>query len=499
MKYASLRLSSAWPTFRAAAISGRTSQFWSNKSGAIAPVFAGLISFLVLVTGTALEMGRWAIARNELQSSMDAAVLAGAAKLQLNRADEAGALDLAKKAFAANRTKNRFISDITDNITFTIEGNSVYAKGSADLSTVLSKVVGIKSLALLGATGVTGQSVVGAVATITNSKFELSLMLDITGSMCDDPPDQPSDAPCTTGKKLSGMKTAASNLVKSMLASDELKTRVRIAVVPFSDGVRLKTAPRLAAAGLPKLVQTFTSCNSQGKNCTSYYYHPTECVVERMGSDKYTDAAPSLNNYVQQFMRRGTSLLDPTPVEFGCTLGTDSVIKPLSNNKDDILKTIDGLAAKGGTAGHLGTAWAWYTLSPNWTIWGDSSANPAPYPAASDKSLRKIAILMTDGDYNNDFSQGGYRIGSWAYSASVAGNNVINGNSSTQAQALCTGMKNKNIEVYTIGYEVSTAAKTFLKTCATDSSHAFTADSVDELTAVFQGIGQRVLSLYLSQ
>ena len=52
-------------------------------------------------------------------------------------------------------------------------------------------------------------------------------MLDITGSMCDSAPDL-DDAPCTKGVKLDGMKTAASNLVKSMLATDELKTRVAL-------------------------------------------------------------------------------------------------------------------------------------------------------------------------------------------------------------------------------------------------------------------------------
>ena len=153
-------------------------------------------------------------------------------------------------------------------------------------------------------------------------------MLDITGSMCDSAPDL-DDAPCTKGVKLTAMKTAASNLVKSMLATDELKTRVRVAVVPFSDGVRLPVLPKLAAAGLSPAVQTFPesykSCNGYGQNCVTkynyYYYHPTDCVTERMGDHKYDDTAPGPGNYVTNFMRRGTSLLDSTPVEFGCTLG----------------------------------------------------------------------------------------------------------------------------------------------------------------------------------
>ncbi|MDO9381341.1 MAG: pilus assembly protein TadG-related protein [Hyphomicrobiaceae bacterium] len=479
------------------------SLFRDDKSGAIAPIFAGLISFLVLVTATALEVGRWAIARNELQASMDAAVLAGAAKLQLNQADKAAAVETAKKAFKANRSRQRFGADIIENVSFSVEGNSLYAKGSADLVTVLAKVVGMDTLPLLGTSEATGESETGSVATITNSKFELSLMLDITGSMCDSAPDL-DDSPCTKGVKLDAMKTAASNLVKSMLATEELKTRVRVALVPFSDGVRLPALPRLAAAGLTPAVQTFSenyqscsgwTCQTKTRN---YYYHPTECVVERMGTEKYTDAAPGPGNYVMNFMRQGKSLVDATPQEFGCTLGTSSVIMPLTSNKDAILTTIAGLSAKGGTAGQLGTAWAWYTLSPNWkNVWAGSSDDPAPYPAANDKTLRKIAILMTDGDYNNEFSAGGYRVGSWAYTN--IGKSVVNASSTAQAQALCTGMKAKGIEVYTVGYEVSSAAKTFLKTCASDDAHAFSAESATELAAVFQGIGQRVLSLYLSQ
>jgi hypothetical protein len=311
--------------------------------------------------------------------------------------------------------------------------------------------------------------------------------------------------------KLDAMKKAASDLVSSMLATDELKTRVRVAVVPFSDGVRLPALPKLAAAGVAPAVQTFSesyqSC-SWGQNCQTkwnyYYYHPTDCVVERIdsktpaqGSKKYTDDAPGPGLYVTTLMRLGKSATDSTPAESGCSMGASSVVMPLSNNKDAILTTISGLSAKGGTAGQVGTAWTWYTLSPNWKdVWAGSSDDPAS--AASDKTLRKIAILMTDGDYNTQFAKGGYYPGSWAYSSSQAGNNVISGTSSAQAQELCTGMK-KDIEVYTIGYEVSSAAETFLKTCATDASHAFKADSAAELQAVFKGIGQRVMALYLSQ
>ena len=55
----------------------------------------------------------------------------------------------------------------------------------------------------------------------------------------------------------------------------------------------------------------------------------------------------------------------------------------------------------GGTAGPVGTAWAWYTLSPNWaSLWPRPIASRSAYDTAE---LRKIAILMTDGEYNTEY------------------------------------------------------------------------------------------------
>lgn len=505
--------------------------FVRNDSGAIAPMFGMAIGFLVMVMAMMLELGRWAIAQNELQAALDAAVLAGAKHYQDNPGDQAAAIGVAQKAFDANRSKRRFGSDISESINFSVEdGNSLQARGTSDLNTVLAKVVGESTLPLLGRSGATNR------ATVTNSEFEVAVMLDVTGSMCDDAPDNVSDAPCTKGKKLDGMKTAAVKLVEKMLGTADLRSRVRISIVPFSDGVRLPKGilnlptVQLAAAGLSPGVQTLAEpytervCTGSGRNrqCENvtrynyYYYHPTDCVGERFGSNAYTDAAPGPNNYVMYAMQRRASILsNSTPQEFACSLGSSSTVLPLTNDKDAIVTKINSLAAKGGTAGQLGTAWAWYTLSPKWKdVFPGSANDPGAYTSKSDKTLRKIAVLMTDGEYNNQFSRGsdshaqgcanvstfvtacGYRTGSWAYTSSATG-----ANSATQALALCAAMKAEpaNIEVYTVGYAVNDSAWTMLKTCASSDKHAFKADTSDALIMAFDGIAQRVLALYLSQ
>ena len=73
-------------------------------------------------------------------------------------------------------------------------------------------------------------------------------------------------------------------------------------------------------------------------------------------------------------------------------------IVPLTSDRDKLKDAIDEFKASGTTAGQLGTAFAWYLISPNWSrcVAGEESA-PAPYGTPK---VKKIAILMTDGEYN---------------------------------------------------------------------------------------------------
>jgi hypothetical protein len=153
------------------------------------------------------------------------------------------------------------------------------------------------------------------------------------------------------------------------------------------------------------------------------------------------------------------------------------------------------LETAGSTAGHLGTAWAWYLLSPNWSSLWPSANAPAAYGA--DK-LKKIAILMTDGEYNTQYTSKGISDGSSSLtSCPNAANGVC---SSAQAVSLCTAMKAKGIEVYTVGFELDnqTAVNT-LSSCATDANHFYNSSTGDALKAAFTDIALKISTLYLSQ
>jgi hypothetical protein len=93
--------------------------------------------------------------------------------------------------------------------------------------------------------------------------------------------------------------------------------------------------------------------------------------------------------------------------------------------------------------------------------------------------VRKIAVLMTDGQYNKQYYGPG---------------------STSQARTMCGNMKAQGIEVYTIGFQVSgTAQATLRDYCATDSSHHYDATSGDELRQAFRDIALRLAQLRLSK
>ncbi len=154
---------------------------------------------------------------------------------------------------------------------------------------------------------------------------------------------------------------------------------------------------------------------------------------------------------------------------------------PLTNNKSGLKSRIDSFSASGSTAGSLGTAWAWYMLSPKWAgIW-PSTSQPAAYNAPK---LQKIAVLMTDGEYN--YFSGGSKSSS-----------TVN----SYTQSLCTNMKNAGITVYTVGFELgsnNSAAKTMLTNCASDSSKFYDAADGAALRQAFRDIALQLAQLRIS-
>jgi hypothetical protein len=439
---------------------------------------------LMLAIGAAIDVGRWLHARDQTVSAVDSAVLAGGRWLQTNSGDTGGAVATAQKFYSQNVATRLPVTG--DTIAFAVgdDGMSISATGTAYIQTPFLQIANIDKLPLI-AEG--QQPIAQAQLAVTGGNgsqiqsLEISVMLDVTGSMA--------------GQKLQDLKDSASDLLNIVLLSGQSNLTVKVGIVPFSEDIRLPNSGALnLARGTSNLPSTKSITTGSGRSQTTTKYYLSDCVVERAGNQKYTDAAPAAGQYVMAHYTTSSS-----GGKGKCTVPSTAAIAPLTSDKSSLLTIVSNLKAAGGTAGHLGTAWAWYLLSPNWaSLWPTST--PAPYGT---ETVQKIAILMTDGEYNTQYDSNGISVNQNSYpTCSSAANDC----STTQARALCAAMKQKGIVIYTIGFQLGgnqTAIDT-LSQCATapttpmDHVKFYNVTSGVQLKQAFRDIALKLTSLHLS-
>jgi Flp pilus assembly protein TadG len=218
-------------------------------------------------------------------------------------------------------------------------------------------------------------------------------------------------------------------------------------------------------------------------------FQVTTCVSERT-TNPFTDAAPSTTP-----LGRNYSVGSDNP----CPAAGNTIV-PLTTDRNSLNTQIAALQAAGSTAGHIGTAWGWYMLAPNFGYLWPSASQPAAYGAAS---TLKIMVLMTDGAYNTSYCNGVISQTSGSGSGTTSNHincNSANGDAPTQASSLCTAMKAQGIIIYTVGFDLQgdQSAINLLTNCATDPSHFYNAADGQALQAAFQDIANSITNLRIS-
>jgi Flp pilus assembly protein TadG len=441
--------------------------FAQDTAGDVAILFGLMAMAMFMLIGAAVDFGRWLNARDNTLAAIDSAVLAGGRALQspdptLGISAEQQAKNMAKRYYD-DAVKYRLKVD--GNVVFKIEASGTVVtieNTNISIKTPFLRFAGIPNLPILKASGVENPKAVLAVGGNAELNLEISMMLDVSGSM-------------GSGTKLEDMQAAATDLVDIVVWSDQSLYTSKVAIVPFSGDVR-------PPASMLSLVTDPTWPATRTYNTRTYGM--TACVGERTGSDKYTDALPVAGAFPMNTYTRQSS-------GSKCSTPSTGEVRPLNNNKTTITNQINALTLGGGTAGHLGTAWAYYMLSPNWSTRLTGISTPVSYTAPKTK---KIAVLMTDGEYNYTFDSNGI-------ATDTTGGNANSKSSAEQALSLCTEMKGDNIEVYTVGFEVdgnATAIST-LTNCATDASHFYKASDGEQLKAAFRDIALKISTLHLKQ
>lgn len=410
-------------------------KFRDDTRGAIAIIFAFMFVSLVAVVGGAIDYSQWTSARSETQNALDAAVLAAGRVMQLPNTTESDAVAAAQKYYDEN--KSNLLEP--ENVSFTVNDNSTAitaTTGTSAVPTPFLGVIGITNLPIK-------VTATAKLATGSNkgSDVEISMMLDVTGSM--------------EGSKIDDLKAAAKDLVDIVVWADQSQYTSRVALAPFSPYVNVGTS-------------YFTTITGQSAPNDS-----RTCVKERNTSKRYTDHKPN-----------GGHRFDPYTADGACP--TSAKIRPLTNDKIALKDHIDSLTTNGMTAGHLGTAWAWYLLSPKWDQVWPSASTPKAYSLTTEENdqgqpkLHKIAILMTDGDYNVNYT---------------------GDDATTQARAICANMKAAGVTVYAVGFEISvdSTPDTTMQQCATSADHYYNAEDGTQLKSAFRDIALKIMTLRLSE
>lgn len=482
-------------------------RFKSDERGNVAMSFGLMIFMMMGFIGASVDIGRWMLARKQTQEAIDSAVLAGMRSYQSGSTNinpdvvaNAEAAALVSYRYAIEKSGRGFPETnpmiVSDNVSFKLSPDHTSMSVPVDKKAVIktpfigiatnafSNGTKISTLPLLHTLGLENAVAKVAMGGNAGTNLEISVMIDITGSM--------NEGDNSGSTKIQTVKTAAKNMVDILVWTDQSTYTSKIAIVPFSEAVNLGN-PSVAT----KARGTFMAGAASNKGGSQYLtVNGTNlpisniCVTERIGYDEYTDADPNSSPVGRYYSTYGTS-------QGTGKCPTATPILPLTSDKTALKATITALSAGGTTAGHIGTAWAWYMLSPNFNaIWNGSANTARPYSdltaltAKGRPVLRKIAVLMTDGDYNTEYCNG---VTDWYRSCTPN-----NGSAVSQALALCAGMKAKGIEVFTIGAQVSNNAKTMLKACATDPAHFYDATDGTKMQQAFTDIAYKLVPPYIS-
>lgn len=427
-------------------------QFARRDDGAVAILFGISAVVLVVFVGVAVDSSRVLHTSSRIQRALDTAAIAAAKKMDIEGISSSEIKDTAEKFF-----NQQIANQLIDNVglaNFNAAPN--FNTGNVVLTVDVSLPLYFAAIAKASTNAAAPMS---ASATYKPSKLEIALVLDTTGSMCD-------SSPCTSGTKLDALKAAAKDMIDTLYNANPSHGAVRFSLVPYAASVN---------AG------SYASAVSNGASVD-------DCVVERKGIHAYSNDAPGPGRYLQV----SSDLDNPS---YSCPPNAVVALREIgqSSQRTFLKSRIDAMVGRGGTAGHLGLAWGWYTLTPEWGSTLYNGITPRDYDL---DGVTKAVVFMTDGMLNTAYNNGGE---SYVWPDAATQDPTKPGSSANQALLLCDKMRNpaasdERIKVYTVAFQAPEDAKTLLKQCSGETNF-YTADNADDLTAAFEDIAKQLSKL----
>ena len=463
--------------------------FGDDERGSFAIITGAILTVVLLSVGFAVNLAQLHQVKSNLGNALDAAVTSTARDLTTGKVKPENARALVETFLEANSKPELVASGrlFLDEMIVDQSARTVEATAHVDVDLFFP----------LFSSGDTQRVNNISAAVYTDKQIEVAMMLDVTGSMA------------KKGKtdKIGDLIDAATNAVTTMMANQDPKNpRIRLALVPYASGVNTGAllnnvyAEKSSGSDLPPAADDPIFGGKKDKPLPAFgdylaavksnFPYDDNCATERKDKDGNPDFSADGPNTVRT-NKKGKKYYalvnrDNNLSGSGMNKCPDAKIVPLTADSDTLIDSIETYKANGYTAGAIAIQWTYYMLSPKWrdaikaAKLGDGPADHAP------SKISKVAILMTDGQFNT------------AYAG--VGKNFNSQDSKTRqnAEKICTNMKDDGIEVYTIGFDLDNkdmtkdqrdAAKGVLKKCASKDvssvTHYFETSTGEELNAAF--------------
>ncbi|MBP6985529.1 MAG: pilus assembly protein [Alphaproteobacteria bacterium] len=497
---------------------GLCKRFITSEKATIAVITALCFPVLAGFVTVSIEVARQNYVASQLSFACDAAAVAGA------RYDIAQFQENATRIFNANFPPGTMGISPVPTFTHDTVNNTITVKVETSLPTKLGKVLGINSLSV---------SVESQVKREYGG-LELVMVLDTTGSMA-------------SLDKIGGLRTAAKSLVDVIYEGQNSRENTSIGIVPFVTTVNIganNTSWLSDPANLAKFpaTQSWGGCvkvNDMGEfgdesfdtpppanKWPVYFVESTVPAVDdcvKRDSDWIMTTSPTAKRVCPpKAPAPGTAVFKVLTTQSGINVGPNQhcslPILPLVNDANKLKTYIDTLnpVNGGGTMGNLGLVWGGRVISEGWNgQWSVQQPNGTvvtgePIKAYSEPTNTKALIIMTDGESNwydgslpptaDPTSYGTGANDRWKAGklGSTSRTNFAT-KIDEKITRLCTALKNRGVEVYTITFRVtSTTVNNVYKNCASTPDHFAAASDDAALLAVFNSIGKQLKRIRIS-
>ena len=452
-------------------------RFAAGERGVVTIFALFMVMMMALVGGIGIDLMHNEMERTRLQHTLDRAVLA-AADLDQTLDPDAVVRDYFDKAGMAE-----YLSAVT--VSQGLNYRTVSAEASTVSQTQFMRLMGVDTLPV-PARGTAEERV---------SKVEVSLVLDISGSM-------------RRNSRMANLQDAATTFIDKLLREDT-RNLISINLVPYSEHVNVG---RDLFEALPN------------KTARHNYSHCLEIPAAEFGA---AGLDPTVQyDQMQHFQWYSSHDLYEVS-NTTCPRRSYEAITPMSQDGDALRTQVESLAPRAQTSIFLGVKWGAALLDPSTrpilaTMIARGQVDPmfSGRPAAySDPETLKTIVVMTDGR-NTD----SYRISDWAYDSPSDYNHWkrynfwaylsgyvqsgYHGNfywkkytsqtGDTYTDQICQAAKDQGIVIWGVGLEVDDHGARVLRDCASSPSHFFRVEGV-EISEAFSAIATQINQLRLTQ